>query len=97
MFAWIGQAVTPRRGVSCVYLASLADAAPFSRCPGVSSRAMRSALRMMGRRWCGRLQLCSRLNAHARASRRATGRSPPGPAKMLTDMCSQATGGALAP
>jgi len=61
MFAWIGQAVTLRLGVSCVYLASLADAAPFSRCPGVSSRAMRSALRMMGRRWYRRLQLCSRL------------------------------------
>ena len=66
MFAWIGQTVTPRRGVSCVYLASLADAAPFSRCPGVSGRAMRSALRMMGRRWYRRLQLCYRLNAHGR-------------------------------
>jgi len=84
MFAWIGQAVTPRRGVSCVYLASLADAAPFSRCPGVSSRAMRSALRMMGRRWYRRLQLCYRLNAHARAGRRATGHSPLGPARMLS-------------
>jgi hypothetical protein len=84
MFAWIGQAVTPRRGVSYVYLASLADAAPFSRCPGVSRRAMRSALRMMGRRWYRRLQLCYRQNAHARAGRRATGHSPPGPARMLS-------------
>ena len=97
MFAWIGQAVTPRRGVSCVYLASLSDAAPLFRCPGVSSRAMRSALRMMGRRWYRRLQLCYRLIAHARASRRATGRSPPGPARMLTVICSQATGGTSAP
>jgi hypothetical protein len=32
-----------------VYLASLADAAPLPRCPGVSNRAMRSALRMMCR------------------------------------------------
>jgi hypothetical protein len=84
MFAWIGQAVTPRRGVSCVYLASPADAAPLCRCPGASSRAMRSALRMMRRRWYRRLQSCSRLNAHARASRRATGHSPSGPARMLT-------------
>jgi hypothetical protein len=84
MFAWIGQAVTPRRGVSCIYLASLADVAPLSRCPGVSSRAMRSARRMMGRRRYRRLQLCYRQNAHARTSRRATGRSPPGPARMLT-------------
>jgi len=51
------------RRVVSVYLASLADAAPLSRCPGVSSRAMRSALRMMGRRWYRRLQLCYRLNA----------------------------------
>ena len=63
MFAWIGQAVTLRLGVSCVYLASLADAAPLSRCPGVNRRAMRSAIRMMGRRWYRRLQLCYRLNA----------------------------------
>ena len=37
------------RRVVSVYLASLADAAPPPRCPGVSSRAMRSALRMMCR------------------------------------------------
>jgi len=37
------------RCVVSVYLASLADAAPLPRCPGVSSRAMRSALRMMCR------------------------------------------------
>ena len=84
MFAWIGQTVTLRLGVSCVYLTSLADAAPLSRCPGVSSHALRSALRMMRRRWYRRLQLRYRLNAHARASRRATGHSPSGPARMLT-------------
>jgi hypothetical protein len=84
MFAWIGQAVTLRLGVSCVYLASLADAAPLCRCPGVSSRAMRSARQVIGRRWCRRIQLCYRLNAHARPSRRASGHSPPGPARMLT-------------
>ena len=38
----------PRRVVS-VYLASLADAAPFPECPGVGTRALRSALRMMCR------------------------------------------------
>jgi len=38
-----------RRVAVSVYLASLADAAPLPRCPGVSSRAMRSALRMMCR------------------------------------------------
>ena len=97
MFAWIGQAVTLRLGVSCVYLVSLADAAPFSRCPGVSSRAMRSALRMMGRRWYRRLQLCYRLNAHARASRRATGHSPPRAGKDTDRLCSRVTGGALTP
>jgi hypothetical protein len=60
MFAWIGQAVTLRLGVSwSVYLASLADAAPLSRCPGVSSRAMPSAFRMMGRRRFRRHQLAS--------------------------------------
>jgi hypothetical protein len=32
-----------------VYLATLADAAPMQRCPGVSARALRSALRMMCR------------------------------------------------
>jgi hypothetical protein len=37
------------RRVVSVYLASLADAAPLPRCPGVSSRAMRAALRMMCR------------------------------------------------
>lgn len=37
------------RRVVSVYLASLADAAPPPRCPGISSRAMRSALRMMCR------------------------------------------------
>ncbi len=38
-----------RRVAVSVYLASLADAAPLPRCPGVSTRAMRSALRMMCR------------------------------------------------
>ena len=38
-----------RRVAVSVYLASLADAAPLPRCPGVSNRAMRSALRMMCR------------------------------------------------
>jgi hypothetical protein len=88
MFAWIGQAVTLRLGVSCVYLASPADAAPLCRCPGVSSRAMRSARQVMGRRWCCASQLCYRLNAHARAGRRASGHSPPGPARMLTLLAS---------
>jgi hypothetical protein len=37
------------RRVVSVYLASLADAAPPPRCPGVSSCAMRSALQMMCR------------------------------------------------
>jgi hypothetical protein len=37
------------RCVVSVYLASLADAAPLPRCPGVSKRALRSALRMMCR------------------------------------------------
>ena len=50
MLAWIGQVVTLQtRRVVSVYLASLADAAPLPRCPGVSTRAMRSALRMMCR------------------------------------------------
>ena len=84
MFAWIGQAVTLRLGVSCVYLASLADAAPFSRCPGVRSRAMRSARRMMRRRWYRRLQVCYRLNAHARLAGAPAGIHRPGPARMLT-------------
>jgi hypothetical protein len=37
------------RRVVSVYLASLADAAPLPECPGVSTRALRSALRMMCR------------------------------------------------
>jgi hypothetical protein len=37
------------RCVVSVYLATLADAAPLPRCPGVSTRALRSALRMMCR------------------------------------------------
>ncbi len=37
-----------RRVAVSVYLASLADAAPLPRCPGVSTRAMRSALRIIG-------------------------------------------------
>ena len=39
----------PTARVVSVYLATLADAAPLPRCPGVSTRALRSALRMMCR------------------------------------------------
>jgi hypothetical protein len=35
--------------VVSVYLATLADAAPLPRCPGVSTRALRASLRMMCR------------------------------------------------
>ncbi len=37
------------RCVVSVYLATLADAAPLPRCPGVSTRALRASLRMMCR------------------------------------------------
>ena len=97
MFAWIGQAVTPRHGVSCVYLASLADAAPFSRCPGVSSRAMRSALRMMGRRWYRRLQLCVPLERPCEGWPARHGAFTARAGQDAVRYWSQATGGALTP
>ena len=116
MFAWIGQTVTLNFGVSAlsVYLVSLADAVPLSRCPGVSTRVTRPVLRIM----CHIAQndgtmryglRASKLNPSAKAwaahciclvgagSRRATGHSPPGPARMLTVTGLTQLGGALVP